>query len=95
MKTNEEANQPESERIEKRGRKPAKDPMQEVKLWINNSIICGGETKDNKSHEYLIALDDFKRKVTEYIYSELTQKDSPLRIAKREDKTSAKLEYVI
>lgn len=68
--TNEGENQAEIKK-DPRGRKPSKDPIQEVALWINTSIICDGNIYDKHSEEYRLCIDNFKRKLTEHIYKNM------------------------
>ena len=75
------ASQPEKREKKKAGRKRVADPLEQVRLSINNSIICQGKTVLNiDSKEYDDYLQAFRRKITEYIYSEMVPKDSPLRM---------------
>ncbi len=52
----------------KRGRKPTSNPVIEVKLWIHNDAICGGEPMDKTSAEFAAKLDKFKGILTRYAY---------------------------
>jgi hypothetical protein len=67
----------------KAGRHRVADPLEQVRISVNNSIICQGKVVLNvDSQEYDDYLQEFRRKLTEYAYSDLAPKGSPLRISK-------------
>ncbi len=70
-----------SHQPEKRGRKKAKDPLREIRLYINQSIICEGKEIDFDSQEYKNYLEKHKRKLTEYIYQNLPE-GNPLKMGR-------------
>lgn len=60
----------ENKRKSNAGRKVAQDPKDEVKIFINRSIICGigNEKMDVKSEEYKEYLTEFKQRIYDFIY---------------------------